>query len=112
MSPEPGRGLCHLNVRRELVQTPSVRTPGVFVIVSGLAASGKTAVAEPLANVLEVRLNSKDAIKEALFGAVGFGGWEFSKSLSGAADAAMVRIARDLDGAVLDNFSRYSGLSV
>jgi hypothetical protein len=61
-------------------------------------------VAEPLANTLELPLISKDAIKEALFGVVGFGGWEFSKTLSRAADAAMVRIAQDLDGAVLDNF--------
>jgi thymidylate kinase len=76
----------------------------LFVVVSGLASAGKTTVAEPLANVLEVRLISKDAIKEALFDAVGFGGWEFSKTLSRAADAAMMGIARDLDGAVLDNF--------
>jgi thymidylate kinase len=76
----------------------------LFVVVSGLASAGKTTVAEPLASMLEVRLISKDAIKEALFGVVGFGGWEFSKTLSRAADAAMVHIARDLDGAVLDNF--------
>jgi hypothetical protein len=81
-----------------------VRAPGVFVVVSGLASAGKTTVAEPLANTLELRLISKDAIKEALFAAVGFGGWEFSKTLSRAADAAMVRVAQDLDGAVLDNF--------
>jgi predicted kinase len=76
----------------------------LFVVVSGLASAGKTTVAEPLANTLELRLISKDAIKEAFFGVVGFGGWEFSKTLSRAADAAMVRIAQDLDGAVLDNF--------
>jgi thymidylate kinase len=86
------------------VQTPSVRAPGLFVVVSGLAAAGKTSVAEPLADMLGVRLISKDAIKEALFDAVGLGDWAFSKTLSRAADAAMVRIARDLDGAVLDNF--------
>ncbi|HMI22757.1 MAG TPA: AAA family ATPase [Gaiellaceae bacterium] len=75
-----------------------------FVVVSGLAASGKTSLAEPLAQALDVPLISKDAIKEALFEAVGYGGMTWSKTLSRAADAAMVRIAQDLDGAVLDNF--------
>jgi thymidylate kinase len=81
-----------------------VPTRPLFVVVSGLAASGKTSVARPLAEALGVPLISKDAIKEALFDAVGFGGWEWSKTLSRAADAAMVRIGQDLDGAVLDNF--------
>jgi len=75
-----------------------------FVVVSGLAASGKTSLAEPLAQALGVPLISKDAIKEALFEAVGYGGTAWSKTLSRAADAAMVRIAQDLDGAVLDIF--------
>ena len=75
-----------------------------FIVVSGLAASGKTTVAEPLARALDIPLISKDAIKEALFEAVGYGGLAWSKTLSRAADAAMVRIAQDLEGAVLDNF--------
>jgi hypothetical protein len=87
-----------------LVQDGTVHTKPLFVVVSGLAASGKTTVAEPLAHALGVRLISKDAIKESLFDALGFGGWEWSKTLSRAADAPMVRIAQDLDGAVLDNF--------
>jgi thymidylate kinase len=49
-------------------------------------------------------LISKDAIKEALFEAIGYGGMTWSKTVSRAADAAMVRIAQDLEGAVLDNF--------
>ena len=72
--------------------------------MSGLAASGKTAVAEPLAHVLGVPLISKDVIKEALFDALGFEGWARSKTLSRAADAAMVRVAQGLEAAVLDNF--------
>ena len=47
---------------------------------------------------------SKDAIKEALFESVGYGDLAWSKSLSRAADAALVRLAQDLDAAVLDNF--------
>jgi predicted kinase len=75
-----------------------------FVVVSGLAASGKTSLAQPLAQALSLPLISKDGIKEALFEAVGYGGMTWSKTLSRAADAAMVRIAQDLEGAVLDNF--------
>jgi predicted kinase len=82
----------------------AVASTRAFVVVSGLAASGKTSVAEPLAQALGVPLVSKDAIKEALFEAVGSVGLTWSKTLSRAADAAMVRIAQDLDGAVLDNF--------
>ncbi len=75
-----------------------------FVVVSGLPASGKTTVARELARALGLPLISKDAIKKALFDTLGFGDWERSKTLSRAADAVLVRVAQDLDGAVLDNF--------
>jgi predicted kinase len=75
-----------------------------FVVVSGLAAAGKTTVAIPLAEALGLPLVSKDAIKEALFDVVGIGDWQWSKTLSRAADAAMVQIASALDAAVLDNY--------
>lgn len=81
-----------------------VSSSPLFVVVSGLAASGKTSLAGPLAQALGVRLISKDAIKERLFEAVGHGGLAWSRTLSRAADTAMVRIAQDLGGAVLDNF--------
>jgi thymidylate kinase len=81
-----------------------VSSSTLFVVVSGLAASGKTSLAEPLAQALGLPLISKDAIKEALFEAVGYGGLSQSKTVSRAADAAMVRIAQDFEGAVLDNF--------
>jgi len=75
-----------------------------FVVVTGLAASGKTTVAVPLAGALRVPLVSKDAIKEALFEAVGIGDLQWSNILSRAADAALVEIAVALDAAVLDNY--------
>jgi predicted kinase len=74
-----------------------------FVIVTGLAASGKTTLAVPLAQALGVPLVSKDAIKEALFEAVGIGDLQWANTLSRAADAALVEIAAGLDAAVLDN---------
>jgi dephospho-CoA kinase len=76
----------------------------LFVVVSGLPASGKTSLAEPLSQALGVPLISKDAIKERLFEAVGYGGLDWSRTLSRAADTTMVRVAQDLDGAVFDNF--------
>lgn len=76
------------------------------VVVTGLAASGKTSVATPLAALLGVPLVSKDAIKEALFDAVGTGDFDWAGILSRAADAALVRIAAALEGGVLDNYWR------
>jgi hypothetical protein len=77
-----------------------------FVVVTGLAGAGKTTLAEPLARELDLPLISKDAIKESLFAVFDSGGWAWSKTLSRAADSALIRIAEDLDGAVLDNFWR------
>src|SRR3954451_11954199 len=75
-----------------------------FVVLTGLPASGKSTIAQPLAQALGLEYISKDRIKEALFDALGYGGWERSKTLSRAADDAMMQVALDLDGAVLDNF--------
>ena len=75
-----------------------------FVVVSGIAGSGKTSVATALADALGIPLISKDSIKEALFEAVGVGDWEWSKTLSRAADAAMVEIASRVPSALLDNY--------
>lgn len=75
-----------------------------FVVVSGLAGAGKSTLAGPLAATLDIPLISKDGIKEALLDAVGSGDWEWSKTLSRVADAAMIEIARDLPAAVLDNY--------
>jgi len=75
-----------------------------FVVITGLPASGKSTLAQPLAEALGVECLSKDRIKEALFDGLGYGGWERSKTLSRAADAAMIEVAVDLEGAVLDNF--------
>jgi hypothetical protein len=81
-----------------------VSSSPLFVIVSGLPASGNTSPAEPLSQALGVPLISKDAIKEWPFEAVGYGGSAWSTTLSRAADSAMVRIAQDLHGTVLDSF--------
>jgi len=78
------------------------------VVMTGLAAAGKSTVAGPLAAVLGVPLLSKDKIMEALHDAVGVqasAAWR--STLSRTADSALVSIAAALDGgAVLDNFWR------
>jgi predicted kinase len=83
-----------------------VASARALVVVTGLAASGKTTVAQPLAEALDVPLVAKDVIKEALFETVGTGDHEWTWLLSRAADAALVRIAPGLDAAVLDNYWR------
>jgi predicted kinase len=75
-----------------------------FVVVTGLAGAGKSTLAVPLAAALDIPLISKDGIKEALLDVVGSGDWQWSKTLSRGADAAMIEIARDLPAAVLDNY--------
>jgi predicted kinase len=75
-----------------------------YVVVTGLPASGKSALAEPLADALGIPWIAKDAIKEQLFESEGYGGWDRSKELSRAADAAMAVAARKEGAAVLDNF--------
>jgi predicted kinase len=82
------------------------RAASLVVVVTGLAGSGKTTVAKALADALDVPLISKDAIKEALFAAVGAGDFDWASLLSRAADAALVRIAAGLDRGVLDNYWR------
>jgi predicted kinase len=77
-----------------------------FVVVTGLAAAGKTSVARPLAAILGVPLISKDELTEAMFDALGARDLAWARTLSRAADAALVRIAVSLDAAVLDNYWR------
>lgn len=64
-----------------------------FVVVSGMAASGKTGVVQAPANSLGVPLLSKDAIKEVLFDAVGFGDWAWQQAA--APNARACRGGRD-----------------
>ncbi|HEX6490651.1 MAG TPA: hypothetical protein VF002_04670 [Gaiellaceae bacterium] len=100
MKPWP-QALCHRSRRSaecERADEPAVRR------CERTGRLGKDLCCPTVAQALGVPLISKDAIKEALFDAVGFGDWALSKTLSRAADVAMVHIARDLDRAVLDNF--------
>lgn len=74
------------------------------ILISGPPASGKSALAEPLARALGFALLSKDAIKEALFDSVrGPAGEEaYSKRLSEAAMDVLFMLAARCPRVVLD----------
>jgi AAA domain len=75
----------------------------VFVVVSGLAGSGKTTVARQLATRLELPLLDKDVILESLFDSLGVGDERWRARLSRASDEVLFRLADVSRGAVLDN---------
>ena len=76
----------------------------MFVMVTGLPGSGKTSLSAPVAAALSLPRLSKDAIKEALWDALGPGDLEWSKRLGRASAAALASLAHSLPGAVIDHF--------
>lgn len=74
-----------------------------IVVVSGVPGSGKTTLARSLAPLLNLPLLSKDAIKEALFDALGTGDLEWSENLGRASHRIMYSLARDARSAVLES---------
>jgi len=75
-------------------------------VVSGLPGAGKTTVARALAAALGVPLLAKDAIKEALFDALGTGDRAWSKRLGAASMEVLFALAADAPAAVLETFWR------
>jgi predicted kinase len=69
--------------------TSSVAPPTPIVIVSGPPASGKTHVADVLANRLALPLIAKDSIKEVLYDSLGTGDVAWSQRLGRAALAVL-----------------------
>ena len=84
-----------------------VRSERVFVVVSGLAGSGKSTVARLLASSLELPLLDKDVILEALFDSLGVGDEGWRARLSRAGDEVLFRLADSGPGAVLDSWWRH-----
>src|SRR5436305_849551 len=86
----------------------SILLPKLFVVVSGLPASGKTTLGRALAAALQLRLIEKDEILERLF--------ECSddtvsrRVLSRESDAIFQSEACASDGAVLVSFWRVTGM--
>jgi predicted kinase len=75
----------------------------VRVIVTGVPGSGKTTLARPLARELGCRYISKDAIKEALWDALGPGDLAWSMQLGAAASVALRTLADGGTGLVIDH---------
>ena len=75
-----------------------------FVLVGGQPASGKTTVARALASRLGIAYLSKDEVKEALMDRLGAPPTvEASRELGAAAVAAVLRVARECPGAIIDS---------
>lgn len=96
---------------RALRRTSSMA--GVFVVVSGPPASGKTTLARDLAPRLGLPLLAKDTIKAALTGVLDVPDVAASREVGRAAAAAVLAVAAETAGAVLEgpwHRSRAGGL--
>jgi predicted kinase len=76
---------------------------GMYVLVTGPPASGKTYLARLLADEMRLPLLSKDTIKDALIETLGAVDVEASRRLGGAAVAALLAVAHEVGCGVLDS---------
>jgi predicted kinase len=77
--------------------------PGVFVVVSGPPASGKTTLARAIAPSLGLPLIAKDTIKEALMTVLPAPDVAASRVVGRASVAALLAVAAETGGAVLES---------
>jgi predicted kinase len=77
--------------------------PGTFVVVSGPPGSGKTTLARALAPLLGLPLIAKDTIKEALMTVLPVPDMQTSRLIGTASVAAMLAVASQTSGAVLES---------
>jgi len=89
----------------------SVDAARLFVVVTGLPASGKTTLGRALSESLRLPFLDKDDILEALFEVLEVRSGEDRSQLSRASDAVLESLAIVSQGAVLTSFWRRPGLS-
>jgi predicted kinase len=77
--------------------------PGTFVVVSGPPASGKTPLARTIAPALGLPLIAKDTIKQALMTVLPVPDIETSRIIGTASVAALLAVASETSGAVLES---------
>jgi len=80
--------------------------PQVFIIVSGIPASGKSTLGRKLAAALQLPCYDKDDILERLFDGEGIGDAAWRRQLSRQSDEELVRQAMASTGAVVISFWR------
>jgi hypothetical protein len=78
-----------------------------YIVVSGLPASGKSALARAIADALRLPQLDKDEILEGLFDTLGVGDSAWRNKLSRAADDELRRQACALPGAVIVSWWRH-----
>ena len=87
-----------------LTAAPQPAVPKLFILVGGPPAAGKSTLARQLAEALGLPLITKDTIKHALFDTLGEpDDLERSRELGRAGVLAMLAVAADNTGAVLDS---------
>jgi predicted kinase len=77
--------------------------PGTFVVVSGPPASGKTTLSRAIAPALGLPLIAKDTIKEALMSVLPASDVAASRVVGRASVAALLAVAAETGGAVLES---------
>lgn len=77
--------------------------PSTFVVVSGPPASGKTTLARAIAPPLGLPLIAKDTIKQALLDVLPVPDVETSRIVGTASVAALLAVAAETGGAVLES---------
>jgi predicted kinase len=82
--------------------------PGWYVVVSGPPASGKTTLARALAPALGLPLIAKDTIKQALMTMLPVRDVPASAAIGAASVAALLAVAAEAPGAVLESVWRRS----
>jgi predicted kinase len=80
--------------------------PRTFVVVSGPPASGKTTLARGIAPALGLPLIAKDTLKEALMTVLPVPDVETSRIIGAASVAALLAVAAETAGAVLESVWR------
>lgn len=74
-----------------------------YVVVSGPPASGKTTLARAIAPALDLPLIAKDTIKQALMTVLPVPDIEASRVIGAASVAALLAVAADTSGALLES---------
>jgi predicted kinase len=90
----------------------ATRGARLFIVMTGLPASGKTTLGLAIANELMLPILDKDAVLEALFDACGVSTQQDRLRLSRESDHVLEAAARESDGAVIASFWRRDDTSI